>query len=158
MPFNYYLRILFEDGLMDISEKYIRMCSLAKEIQNQWTYENGDYVYDVIDGDAGTWFWYHTKDASEYIWLPRQDQLQEICINFFIHNLNISRYEAFLRFLEWYSGCLREAFEHALKNSANEFIDSGEELMFDCTMNMLHDKKWDGSKWVKSHKGYISLK
>jgi len=37
--------------IVDISEKYIRMCSLAKEIQQKWSYENGDYVYDTIDGD-----------------------------------------------------------------------------------------------------------
>ena len=28
---------------MDISEKYTRMCALAKEIQHNWSYENGDY-------------------------------------------------------------------------------------------------------------------
>jgi len=29
---------------MDIPDKYIKMCSLAKEIQLKWSYENGDYI------------------------------------------------------------------------------------------------------------------
>jgi hypothetical protein len=139
---------------MDTSEKYIRMCSLAKEIQHKWSYENGDYVYDTIEGDAGVWYWNHTKDLGECIWLPRQDQLQEICIEFFIQNMRMSRYEARLRFIEWYSGCLRYAFEHSLKNSDYGFIDSSEELLLEYTMEMLLEKKLGEENWVKAHKGY----
>jgi len=29
------------------------MYGTAKEIQHKWNYENGDYVYDTIDGGAG---------------------------------------------------------------------------------------------------------
>jgi hypothetical protein len=56
------------------------MCPLAKEIQQKWSYENGDYVFDPFDGEASV-FWFHS-DVSECIWLPRQDQLKEICIEF----------------------------------------------------------------------------
>jgi len=49
---------------MDISERYIKMCALAKEIQSTWSYQNGDYVYDTIDGDAGVWYWHHSKDVA----------------------------------------------------------------------------------------------
>jgi hypothetical protein len=142
-----------EVGLMDTSNKNIKMCKSAKEIQCQWSYENGDYIFDTYDEEARVWFLYHSKDVSEFIWLPRHDQLQEICIEFFIQNLEISKNEAFLRFLEWYSGCLREIFEHRFRNE-NEFIDSGEELLLDNAMIMLHGKKWDGEKWVKSIHGY----
>jgi hypothetical protein len=128
---------------MDMSEKYIRMCALANEIQYKWSYKNGDYVYDTIDGDAGVWYW-----------LPRHDQLQEICKEFFIQNLKISEFEAFLRFLEWYAGCLRQTSEDGLKNSDYGFIDSSEELLLDNTMIMMHGKKWDGEKWVKALEGY----
>jgi hypothetical protein len=51
---------------------------------------------------------------------------------------------------EWYSSCLRKTFE----NNEYEKIDSCEELMLEYTMDMLHGKKWDGEKWVKSLKGY----
>lgn len=57
------------------------MCSLAKEIKHKWSYENGDYVYDdTIDGDAGVWYWHYSTDVSDCIWLPCQDQLQDLCI------------------------------------------------------------------------------
>ena len=84
---------------MDISEKYIRMCSLAKEIQHKWSYENGDYVYDTIDGDAGVWYWHLSKDISDCVWLPRQDQLQGLCIDFYVRIMDVSGYDAFVRLL-----------------------------------------------------------
>jgi predicted Rdx family selenoprotein len=87
--------------------------------------------------------------------LPRQDQLQEICIEFYIQSLRISEFEAFLRFLEWYAGCLRQTFENGLKNG-NVFIDSGEEIMLECSMVMVHGKKRDGKEWVKAIQGYVS--
>ncbi len=84
------------------------MCSLAKEIQLKWSYENGDYIYDTIDDDAGVWYWHHSKDVSDCVWLPRQDQLQELCIDFFIRIMGMSEYEAFIRLLDSYSSWLRE--------------------------------------------------
>lgn len=131
------------------------MCESAKEIQRKWSYENGDYGYDTIEGEASVWFWNHSKDFSDYVWLPRQDQLQEICIEFFILNLKISQYEAFLRFLEWHGRCLLEAFEHGLKNSEYGFIDSNEELLLNNAMTMMYDKKWDGKTWIKSTEDII---
>ena len=138
---------------MDTSEKYIKMCSSAQEIQRKWSYENGDFILDPVDDEVKTWFWYTPKEYSDITWLPRQDQLQEICIEFFIKNLKISRHEAFLRFLEWYAGCLRATFKCGLKNE-NGFIDSGEEIMLECTITMLHWKKWNGENWVKAIEGY----
>src|SRR5665647_1133095 len=138
---------------MDTSEKYIKMCETAKEIQCQWSYENGDFILDPVDDEVKTWFWYTPKEYGDITWLPRQDQLQEICIEFFIINLKISRHEAFLRFLEWYAGCLRQTSEDGLKNEYG-FIDSGEELLLDNAMVMLHGKKWNGENWVKAIEGY----
>ena len=69
---------------MDTSEKNVKMCEYAKEIQRQWNSENGDYVLDPADEEAIVWFWYPLKEYREYIWLPRQDQRQEICINFYM--------------------------------------------------------------------------
>ena len=142
-----------EDGLVDTSEKYIKMCESAKDIQRQWIFKSGDFVFDPDFEDLQVLLWYPAKDYNEYIWLPRHDQLQEICIEFFIKNLKISRHEAFLRFLEWYAGCLRATFKCGLKNE-NGFIDSGEEIMLECTITMLHWKKWNGENWVKAIEGY----
>jgi hypothetical protein len=66
-----------------------------------------------------------------------------------MQNLKISKFEAFLKFLEWYSGRLRYTFEHGLKYG-NGFIDSGEELLLTRSMIMMYWKKWDGENWVKA--------
>jgi hypothetical protein len=140
---------------MDTSEKYIRMCSLAKEIQCKWNYENGDYIYDTIDGDAGVWYWHHAKDTNDWVWLPRQDQLQELCIKFFIRMMNMSEYDAFVRLLESYSSWLKDV-HNIIWNVGGEYkeVDSFEELMLSYAMEMIHGKKWDGENWVKALKGY----
>ena len=137
---------------MDISEKYIRMCSLAKEIQRKWVFQSGDFVYNPSLEEVEVLL-YPGNNSINYVWLPRQDQLQEVCIAFFMQNLRISKFEAFLRFLEWYSRRLRCTFEHGLKNG-NDFIDPGEELLLNRAMIMMHWKKWDGENWVKALEGY----
>ncbi len=133
---------------MDTSKKYIRMCSLAKEIQKKWVFQSGDFVYNPAFEKVEVLL-YPGNNSINYIWLPRQDQLQEICIAFFMHNLRISKFEASLKFLEWYSGRLRYAFEHELKNG-NDFIDPGEELLLNRAMIMMHWRKWNGENWVKA--------
>jgi hypothetical protein len=37
---------------MDTSEKYIKVCESAKDIQRCWNLENGDYIFDPADGEA----------------------------------------------------------------------------------------------------------
>jgi len=138
---------------VDTSEKYIKMCESAKDIQRQWIFKSGDFVFDPDFEDLQVLLWYPAKDYNEYIWLPRHDQLQEVCIEFFMQILRISEFEAFLRFLEWYSGRLRYTFEHGLKNESR-FIDSGEELLLNRAMIMIHRKKWNGEGWVKAIEGY----
>ncbi|MGB9928362.1 MAG: hypothetical protein ACPK85_08135 [Methanosarcina sp.] len=137
---------------MDTSEKYIKMCSLAKEIQWKWVFQPGDFVYNPVFEKVEVLL-YPGNNSINYMWLPRQDQLQEICIAFFMRNLKISKFEAFLQFLEWYSGRLRYAFKHGLKNG-NGFIDSGEELLLNRAMIMMYGKKWNGENWVKALERY----
>jgi hypothetical protein len=120
----------------------------------EMVFQSGDFVYNpafekvevLLDPE---------NNSINYIWLPRQDQLQEICIAFFMHNLRISKFEAFLRFLEWYSGRLRYTFKHGLKDG-KDFIDSGEELLLNRAMIMMHWKRWDGENWAKALEGYKS--
>ena len=68
---------------MDTSEKYIKMCEKAEEIQkmrlDKW--EEGDYVFDKGYDDVRLVF-QNAKWLMGYgiymVWLPRQDQLQEM--------------------------------------------------------------------------------
>jgi len=94
---------------MDFTEKYIKMCEKAEEIQERWKPRDGDFIarvwwngkwYRKFVGFAkvmggGTYievvpstysFDIEEKERSiekygyrEWIWLPRQDQLQEMC-------------------------------------------------------------------------------
>lgn len=63
---------------MDLSEKYVKMCREAKEIQEMWEPQVGDWIkfYDEI------MFLIRKSEIDGYrqvsIWLPRQDQLLEI--------------------------------------------------------------------------------
>ncbi|WP_410509414.1 hypothetical protein RSJ42_04095 [Methanosarcina hadiensis] len=127
------------------------MCSLAKEIQKKWVFQPGDFVYNPAFEKVEVLL-QPGNNSVNYIWLPRQDQLQEICIEFYMKNLRIPKFEAFSRFLEWYSGRLKYTFEHGLKNG-NGLIDSGEELLLTRAMIMMHWKKWDGEDWVKALEG-----
>ena len=97
-------------------------------------------------------FGYPSKEYKEIVWLPRQDQLQEICIEFNIQNLRMSRSEAFFHFLGWYSICLKETYDNGRnigKNGEYGEINSCEELMLKYTMMLMYWKRWDGEKWVK---------
>ena len=49
---------------MDISEKYIKMCESAKEIQLQWNFKIEDYIFDPADGEARVWLGYPSKNMS----------------------------------------------------------------------------------------------
>lgn len=141
----------------DTLKRYIKMLESAQEIQRLCNFENGDYFYDYVNGEVKILFWYSSTDFSECILIPRQDQYQEICINFFAHNLRLSRHDTFSRFLEWYSSCLKETAEtgrNYVNNGKYEYIDSCDELMLLYTMSMLHGKKWGGENWVRSILGY----
>jgi len=71
---------------MDMSKKYIRMCKKAKEIQDKWMPQLGDFYWPkrclmipeavrVICSDPLRYGFFRRE---EIVWLPRQDQLQEI--------------------------------------------------------------------------------
>jgi hypothetical protein len=134
---------------VDTSEKYIKMCSLAKEIQRQWSYQNGGYVYGTIDGDASVWYWHYSKDVSDYIWLPRQDQLQGLCIKYYVRIMGVSEYDAFVRLLESYSSWLRD-----VHGRGYQYVDTFEQLMLSFAMEIMYDRKWNRENWVKAHEGY----
>lgn len=68
---------------MDTTEKYIEMCK-AKEIQERWRPSDGDiYVYSVRVRyphvyAEGSKLNVELMNKDNWIWLPRQDQLQDM--------------------------------------------------------------------------------
>jgi len=70
---------------MDTTEQYIKMCEKAEEIQKEWEPDDGDCCYDkyakllypFISGDI-VWHALGDTKRERYIFLPRQDRLQEM--------------------------------------------------------------------------------
>jgi len=92
------------------------------------------------------------KDNLDVVWLPRQNQFQEVCIEFYILNLGVSKFEAFTHFLNWHVSCLKETYEQGFnigRNGKYEEINSCEELMLKYIMRLMYWKRWNGEKWVK---------
>jgi len=139
---------------MDTSIEYIEMCQKAEEIQvmriKQGDYIDGDcvsfdgvccshigstgivinekYILEVEKEDVG--------EFNEYkphpIWLPRQDQLQEI----FFEDEGISSVYSFMTQL--------------YGDFCNKFtkFDSMEKLIISFVMLKVYNKKWCGDNWM----------
>ena len=127
---------------MDTSKTYIKMCD-CPEIQGQWKLTSIDFhgipCADTHDVTGITFKPY--KDSKKVknvvtIWLPRQDQIQEM----------LEKHENTLDLLVHFYG-------FATLNESLSFDDR-----FDMTMEQLwlafyihekHNKVWDGEKWTK---------
>lgn len=137
----------------DSTEYYIMMCEKAKEIQELWKPSRGDFVYDIVDND-NIWHsrgWHiitsvvtdlfqidqyqGTCKKEKYIWLPRQDQLQDITGIKSIPTL-LSRFNEFVFGDIEYASC---------------FVDSCEQLWLAFVMKTKFGKMLDlkVKDWVK---------
>jgi len=140
---------------MDTSPKYIKMCKKAIEMQKQWEPDVADFVmgeyestitiWQTVQGishgslkplftNAGKLAWYL---KSEMIWLPRQDQLQEIVGGHptsFLSKLGKFMYR-----------------EHDASNPNNLEIwnkfNSMEQLWLAFVMKKKYNKEWKGNDW-----------
>jgi len=170
---------------MDESEQYVKMCEKAVEIQKLWLDHDtqGDYAVPTktIDDYQGWWTLEanqvyivgndgeHDVDIEDeedikeggFVWLPRQDQLQEmVCGNLdecldALHEFAL--YQCFEPAL--WEDCREDFF----KNSDNSFLASPhvcivkdeikkftsmEQLWLGLVMKEKYHKKWDGENWI----------
>jgi len=114
---------------MDTSETYIKMCREAREIQESWECEIGDWYINrticvVCDHDP-------TDDS---IWLPRQDQLQEMVG---VKKLTWG-WIPFLRF------CVTGDWTI---NKYSLLFESMEQLWLAFVMKEKYNKTWNGETW-----------
>ena len=132
---------------MDTSKEYVKMCEKAVEIQELWEPKEGDFVYgsDGISVLKGRWFYKNLSlfteiygdnvcdfEKSDCVWLPRQDQLQDI----------IGDFDECLRQIDRW-GCMSSiGFDY-------QYTTSMEQLWIGIVMKEKYNKVWNGNDWAK---------
>ncbi len=147
---------------MDTSEQYIKMCD-CEEIQGRHTFSEGDwfryhsgYCVEAIrayfGGDIEDELCNAQADTScrcssghrQYLWLPRQDQLQEMVDEWWKENGDYGQ------------PLIKGLYDFAMAYNPQPFredelpIKSWEQLWLAFVMKSLHSKVWDGNSWVAS--------
>ena len=121
---------------MDFSQEYILMCGKTKEIQDMWGARSGDFCFnidkDIIDVCGVDE--YDDLQIRGEIWLPRQDQLQEM----------INTDDAL-----WRTGRLARMFYEFIQNwGVITYIPSMEQSWLAFIMSEKYGKDWDGNDWI----------
>lgn len=150
---------------MDTSEQNIEMCRKAKKIQEQWKHLPGDLVkpkhgppYHVIDirckGNetfkvvkwaAGK---FTTNDTiHDVIWLPRQDQLQDMLgeVQSFLYKLN-----NFRMFMDWnfVVDINSKTLTPPKLPKYHYHFSTMEQCWLAFIMKEKYNKVWNGTDWV----------
>lgn len=142
---------------MDVSPEYVEMCEKAEEIQKGWKPTEWDYVFGerdkerqtlVLSGYCTDGGFYGAELEEEHrgirdivgvnfpIWLPRQDQLQEM-----IHDYKFSK-----RQFSGSHGLLRD-FAYWVEEESKLPCASMEQLWLAFVMLTLYHKKWYNGEW-----------
>jgi len=127
---------------MDKSPHYIKMCESAKVIQKQWKPDFGDFFVSMSLGltSACQSITSDLEKKASYlktikaVWLPRQDQLQEMVIEKYATPRDLAI-----------------AFSNVLmddKTSYFDDFDSMEKLWLVFIMREKYKKKWREGAWV----------
>lgn len=133
---------------MDISKEFFEMCGKATEIQENHKIVSGDYfngdeicedIFEckndegyLIKSIYGKWFL-----PSECVWLPRQDQLQDMLTE-------LSPKGRFVFLMKWMD-------ESLWCNKRLNCDTSAEIIWLVCIMDRKFNKEWDGKEWIKKN-------
>ena len=121
--------------MMDTSKEYIKMCD-CPEIQGKIKYDRCSFwARPLINGKYSVWCGYH---SPRDIWLPRQDQIQEMIKTNILDLLN-KFYKYVFDDLSWMFNK-----DHTIK------FNSMEQLWLAFYMYEKHGKIWNGEKWLKN--------
>ena len=135
---------------MDTTLQYAKMCRKAQDIQELWARDDGDFYLETagpMPALHGVYVWRkgetNEKAIHERVWMPRQDQLQNmvVCSN----NAENVRYHEIAYFIlqdfaDWFQSC--EHCEDMMK------LDSREKMTLCWVMHVVYSKVWDGCGWV----------
>ena len=130
---------------MDTTPEYIKQCERAEGIQNDWILHKGDYYYHKLNNKisfVSGWFEARTAENAvlmthyhgRLIWLPRQDQLQEMLHCSIGEGMN----RLWAYFHEWF--CKIGAVEYSKS--------SWEQLWLAFVMKEKYGKVWNGDDWA----------
>lgn len=146
---------------MDLSKEYVDMCEKAHEIQMGLTSINhGDFIFYrwyenkiIIDEDGSREYKkeYSKTDTycdenpplEKFIWLPRQDQLQEMVDK---EDCNI----IYRKYKGKHEGTMYYAKEAYVKEQWTPYLafDSREQVMLALVMLNKFNKKWEDGNWI----------
>jgi len=142
---------------MDTSKENIKMCD-CPEIQDRWEPKIGDVTnYGIITKidpafHCEPFIWVTGQNSwcrkEQLIWLPTQSQLQDMYCSVMVDGKHIK--EA-LAYLACFNVLCEEIYEFS-KKDCELGIKSMEQLWLAFVMWELHQKKWDGEKWVSEAK------
>ena len=128
---------------MDTTKQYILMCEKAKEIQELPMKKNGNFYVDFM-GDIqiymekdNDWDWQKNKE----IYLPRQDQLQEMVKDSLDRKLT--------KFCVFSMNNLKAT---PMMDRPNIKFDTMEQLWLAFVMKKKYNKVWNGTDWEKEIK------
>ena len=127
---------------MDISEDYIRMCD-CEEVQGQWVIQKTDIVTDR-EYEEGIYCILTNEDMEDtvenpgyLIWLPRQDQIQEM-LNYTLGMLTT---------WDFYEFCYNKMGLRMSNANVCNFTTM-EQLWLAFYMYKKHTKNWNGKMWI----------
>jgi len=128
---------------MDTSKTYIKMCDCSL-IQEQWEPKEGDWGFWKLNGDIDIIDYddcYHKREngIEGYIWLPRQDQIQEM-MGFGIPSLKVIC-----------GYCCAEEMAKFIKSKSCTLPigTTPEQLWLSLYIHTSHQLIWKGNKWIK---------
>ena len=146
---------------MDTSKEYIRMCERAEEIQKNWRPAVEDDVYihsfetvSFIKNEVfykGYFIWgFPTQITKEdLIWLPRQDQLQEMIMN--MECSNIMFWDLCMKAGGWlcFGRDIAEEIIYPREKIIYEedYSKTAEQALLKMVMKEKYNKIWNGKEW-----------
>jgi len=129
---------------MDTSETFIKQCEKAEEIQGAWKHSkrnSGDWYHHRRMGRAYVVSELDQEDI-DCLWLPRQDQLQEIYRQY---DKTVSIWGMVSRLKDFIYGVDDNDFTREA-----ELFTSMEQLWLAFVMKEKYQKTWDGNDWIKN--------
>lgn len=141
---------------MDLSKEYCLMSEKATEIQNR-DFEHGDYIFYkweehlLISDEPGNKRSFTITDSycdedvpdGKLIWLPRQDQLQDIV------RMN-GRYAGYYNMLSCFSDFVHNIVQNVIEKDTFASGYSYERLWLMFTMEDVFNKTWNGEDWINA--------